>query len=242
LNAAFTTAALLLRATDKGEDDRAVVLLTPDHGRVSALAKRARGSRRRFGAALQTFCLFEAALRPRAGGLIFLETAAALEFPLGAEPGWDSLAAGWLFLELADALSTQGTAQPAFFELLLGGLRRLGSGAEGPPAVRLSVLWGALAQAGWAPDPTRCVSCGSTGPHSDLALDPGRGGLLCPRCRPAGARVIPGAVVEQWEAASEGRPLGTVLPETEGPLLRWVEHHIGRALRTQALIGDGGPR
>ena len=32
MSAPFTTEALLLKATDKGEDDRSVVLLTPDHG------------------------------------------------------------------------------------------------------------------------------------------------------------------------------------------------------------------
>ena len=39
--------ALLLKAADRGEDDRLLTLLTPEHGRVPALARHARGSKRR---------------------------------------------------------------------------------------------------------------------------------------------------------------------------------------------------
>jgi len=231
----FVTEALLLRSTDRGEDDRSVVLLTPGHGRVAALAKRARGSRKRFGAALQAFCLFEAALRPRGGGLVFLENATAREFPLGMEPDWEGMASGWLFLDLADALATAGTSHPEFFELVLGGLRRLGKGGEAPAAVRLSVLWGALAQAGWAPDLERCVACGSQGPWQGLALDPARG-LLCPRCRRAPLAALDSGALEQWRCAAAGRPIAAPTPEAEQGLLLWAEHHAGRALRSASLV------
>jgi DNA repair protein RecO (recombination protein O) len=232
---AFTTPALLLRSMDRGDDDRVVFLLTPAHGRVSALARHARGSRRRFGAALQPFCLFEAALRPRDGGFFYLNTVAALEFPLGAEASWESMAAGWLFLDLADALATSGTAQPAFFELVLGGLRRLGTGAEGAAAVRLSVLWGSLEQAGWAPDLERCVACGSAGAWPDFSMDAARGGLLCPSCRGEGGLVLPPEVLDQWKDLARGAAPRACLPEAERGLLRWIEYHTGRALLSASL-------
>jgi DNA repair protein RecO (recombination protein O) len=237
MQGSFSTAALLLRSTDRGDDDRIVFLLTPAHGRVAALAKRARGSRRRFGAALQPFCLFEAALLPRDGGFFYLNSVAAQEFPLGTEPSLESMAAAWLFLELADALATAGTAHPAFFELVLGGLRRLGLGAEGPAAVRLSVLWGSLDMAGWAPDLERCVACASPGPWPDCSLDAARGGLLCPACRAAGASILRPEVLAQWKDLAQGRPLAKCLPQAEAGLLRWVEYHTGQALRSVSLSG-----
>jgi DNA repair protein RecO (recombination protein O) len=233
----FTTEALLLKATDKGEDDRSVVLLTPDHGRVSALAKRARGSRRRFGAALQQFCLFEAALRPKSGGLVFLEAATAKEFPLGSAAGWDSMAAGWLFLDLADALCTAGTAHPAYFELVLGGLRRLGKGLEDSAAVRLSVLWGSLELAGWAPDLRACSGCGSEGPWPDLGLDPARG-LLCPDCRATGSPALDQAVLQAWRRAAQGQAQSAPPAAAEQGLLRWAEYHVGRALPSAAMAAS----
>jgi DNA repair protein RecO (recombination protein O) len=230
----FTTEALLLRSTDKGEDDRAVVLLTPEQGRLTALAKHARGSKRRFGAALQPFCLFEAALRPRGGGLAFLESVTALEFPLGSAPGFDAMAAAWLFLDLADALCTAGTSQPAYFELLLGGLRRLGRGSESAASVRISVLWGSLELAGWAPDLDACAGCGSKGPWKGLSLDPARG-LLCPSCRPAGTMSFAGDFLALWRSAAQGQPMADAPAEAEQALLRWAEFHAGRAFPSAAL-------
>jgi len=237
MSAPITSPALLLRSTDKGDDDRMVVLLTPAYGRVAALAKHARGSRRRFGAALQPFCLFEASLRSREGGFFYLNSVTAMEFPLGAEPGLDLMTAAWMFLDVADAFSTSGTAHPAFFELVLGGLRRLGIGAEGNYAVRLSVLWGSLELAGWAPDLDFCVACGSPGPWQDLSLDANRGGLLCPSCRSAGATVFPADVLTQWRALAQGLPPGPCLPQAEAGLLRWIEYHCGQALRSVSLSG-----
>ena len=57
----LVTQALVLRVTDYGEADRIVTLLTERYGKVSALARGARSSRRRFGAALSSFGFGEAA-------------------------------------------------------------------------------------------------------------------------------------------------------------------------------------
>ena len=46
------TDAIVIRLTDYGESDRIVTLLTERHGKVTAIAKGARRSRKRFGGAL----------------------------------------------------------------------------------------------------------------------------------------------------------------------------------------------
>ena len=48
----LATQCLVLRVVDYGDADRIVTLLTAAHGKISALAKGARSSRRRYGAAL----------------------------------------------------------------------------------------------------------------------------------------------------------------------------------------------
>ena len=55
MSQAILTAAIVLRVTDYGEADRIVTLLTESHGKVSALARGAKKSRKRFGAALGLF-------------------------------------------------------------------------------------------------------------------------------------------------------------------------------------------
>jgi DNA repair protein RecO (recombination protein O) len=231
--------ALLLKAADRGEDDRLLTLLTPEHGRLTALARHARGSKRRFGAALQPFCLFHATLRPSGAGLVFLEQALAAEFPLGNEPGLEAMAAGWLFLELAEQLCPQSQPQAAFFELVLGGLRRLGLGKEGAPAVRLSVLWQALALEGWAPDPCLCMRCGQSKPLTGLS--PGADGGICAGCwRPLDGPRVGEAAAAAWMAVAQGRPPATTPPEAEAALRRWVAHHTGRDLRSGQLEWGAG--
>lgn len=204
-----TGPVLLLRSVDTGDADRTVTLLSPEHGKFGAFARHARGSKKRFGAALQPFCLFEAAWKPRAAGLSFLESAQALEFPLGADPGLEDLGSAYLFLELANELCPHGEPQAAFFELVLGGLRRLGKGAEDPAGVRLSVLWGALSLAGLSPD-----------------LESGHG---------LGARDLDALDREALLNAAGGRPILQARPRAERALLDQVALHLGRALRTAGL-------
>lgn len=237
------TPALILQLAERGDDDRWASLLCPELGRIQALARHARGSKRRFGGALQPFILVNAALRSRSGGLFFLEDLHALEHPLGAEPSLEELAAGWFFLELAQQLCPQGQPQPAFFELLLGGLRRVGKRVEPLAAVRLSVLWGALDLEGWAPSLDHCQRCGSQPPWDRFSLDPAAGACLCGACSGAlQGEALPGAVWDQWRAAAEGRPMPGTLPQAESALLRWVEHQIGRPLQAARFnfspIGD----
>jgi DNA repair protein RecO (recombination protein O) len=225
------TPALLLRASDRGDDDRWLSLLTPRLGRIHALARHARGSKRRFAGALQPFVLTDLALRSR-GGLFFVEEARAVEFPLGPEPGLDALAAAWLFVDLAEELCAQGHEQEAFFELMLGGLRRVGQGAENLGALRLSVLWSALALEGWAPDLELCARCGDPAPWPRLSMQASQGGLLCPQCSPAGLAGQDAATHQAWRDAAAGRPQGAPPAGAEAALLAWVEHQIGRPLRS----------
>jgi DNA repair protein RecO (recombination protein O) len=225
-----------LKSTDTGDDDKVVTLLSPEHGRFGALARHARASKRRFGPALQPFCLFEAAWRPKPAGLAFLESVHALEFPLGADPGLETVGSAYLFLELAHELCPLAEPQPAFFELVLGGLRRLGMRAETPEAVRLSVLWGALTLAGLAPTLDACALCGKAWPFEPGTLSPFSGGGLCAGCAPGRGGVQLDAVA--WQAlrrAAQGLPQPVHSAKAEAALLAWLSHHLGRALRTAHL-------
>ena len=74
---------VVLRAVDYGEADRVVTLLTRERGKVSAFARGARASRRRFGGALEPFTLLTAEARERAGSdLLGLDAVAVVRgFP-----------------------------------------------------------------------------------------------------------------------------------------------------------------
>jgi DNA repair protein RecO (recombination protein O) len=72
---AQATAALLMRAVDYRDADRILTLFTQDLGKVSAIARGARSSRRRFAGALEPYAIIKVELAPSRGELWTLGSA-----------------------------------------------------------------------------------------------------------------------------------------------------------------------
>jgi DNA repair protein RecO (recombination protein O) len=71
----LVTDALLLRATDYRDADRIVTLFTRDAGKLSALARGARGSKRRFAGSLEPYSVIRVELDEARGELLTLKRA-----------------------------------------------------------------------------------------------------------------------------------------------------------------------
>ncbi|MDB4974137.1 MAG: recombination and repair protein RecO [Myxococcaceae bacterium] len=69
------TDALLLRATDYRDADRIVTLFTRDAGKLSAVARGARGSKRRFAGSLEPYAVIRVELDERRADLLGLKRA-----------------------------------------------------------------------------------------------------------------------------------------------------------------------
>jgi DNA repair protein RecO (recombination protein O) len=190
---------ILLRAVSTGEADRVVTLLTRAAGKVAAVAKGARKSRTRFGAALAPFVVGEAALRDRRGQeLMGLDRFDARRdyTRLAGDPV--KYAHASYATELVRELSPPRQPEHAPFELLEA---LYGVVAELPPAadtLRAFEL-GLLDALGLRPVLDRCLSCGAEDETvldaPGALLDPALGGLRCHRCAPqahaAGVRPLP---------------------------------------------------
>src|SRR4051794_4330014 len=70
-----TTAALLMRAVDYRDADRILTLFTQDLGKLSAIARGARSSRRRFAGALEPYAIIRIEVTPSRGELWTLGSA-----------------------------------------------------------------------------------------------------------------------------------------------------------------------
>ncbi len=70
-----TTDALLLKATDYRDADRIVTLFTRDAGKLSAVARGARGSKRRFAGSLEPYSVIRVELEEGRGELLTLKRA-----------------------------------------------------------------------------------------------------------------------------------------------------------------------
>jgi DNA repair protein RecO (recombination protein O) len=189
----LVTRALLARSVDYGESDRILTLLTEDGGKLSALARSARKSRKRFGAALSLFVLGEAELGPpRRGSDLrplerfdpLLDLAGSISADLG------KMTHGSYVLELARDLWPAEQTDPALFELVASTLAAI---AEVPPSPRLLRCFelSLLAIIGLAPSFDRCVRCGEAIDEPSqrpglLGFSATSGGAICADCGPHG--------------------------------------------------------
>jgi len=181
------TPCLVLKVVNFGDADRIVTLLTQEFGKVSALAKGARTSRRRFGAALASFGYGEALLEERPGQELFVlsELHMSQGFPnLPLELCRFGYAA--YACELCLHLCPPQVPEPRVLRLLvtmLDELDRLPL-SQKPKALLLRAFeLQVLSAVGLALQIEDCAACGDVVPDAPLVpLDVERGGVLCSRC------------------------------------------------------------
>ncbi len=184
--------AILLDRVAYGERDLVLTLLTRDYGLVSAIARSARGSLRRFGGALDLFVVFQARLRlrppPRLSALLGVDP--VRQFP-GILEDLARLEAGQAMLTAARDLLQDAPAPPRAFDFVVAQLERL---EQAPPELAhlplLDLCMGLLAEVGHVPTGTRCPACHRPLEHGGVLLD--GGSIVCHACgRNLGGVVVP---------------------------------------------------
>lgn len=185
--------AVTIRLRDLGETDSIVDLLTREHGRISAVAKAARKSRRRFGGRLQQFVCMAISITERPSGrLAQLQDVRVKEVFYGLAGDLEQMTAAQVLLELVALLSVPGAEGARSFDWLLAGWRTLQSTSLHRAELYAAMLSFLHMQGMLAPF-DRCAQC-SVAPRR-ACFDAQAGGLLCQDCRPHGVR-LPAALVE----------------------------------------------
>jgi DNA repair protein RecO (recombination protein O) len=190
----LATPAILLRAVAYGEADRIVTLLGRATGRVSALARGARKSQRRFGGGLGMAATGVATLRERPGAeLLALEAFDIVEARMGLGQDVGRAAHAAYALELCEKLCAPRQPEGPVYDWLDGFLGRLETGAATALRVRVFEL-GLLERLGLAPALESCVACGRADlddTAETLRWHPSRGGVVCTHCARTGALLAP---------------------------------------------------
>lgn len=252
---AISARALVLRSVPYRDSDVVLTLFTDERGKVSALARGARKSRRRFGAGIGLFAVSEMELTNRGGSeMWFIDSCKLVGDYTRLASDIVATAHASYALELVRELTAAEQADAAIFDLLVDLFDTLK--ALGPaPAVLRAFEIQLLAHLGLEPDLDRCVVCGRDDVFGDeLFLDGVRGGLSCRGCARRGA---PGVkpITEQARAflrfaravprladAHPGRPNGpgdgeqTGAAEARDPLLATVLSHVGKPLKSIEFI------
>lgn len=182
--------ALLLRRVEYGESDLVLTLLTDTSGRVSALARGARKSVKRFGGVLEPMHTLRIAYDDRSGAELITLREARLE---RARPflvtSLERMQAAGQALNWVRKAAPPRTPEPEVWAAMEAFLDQLGNPDDTSSVrARLAATGLRLLSAfGWGIDFERCVSCGKA-PLSGQAgaVDAARGGLVCRDC--GGAR------------------------------------------------------
>jgi DNA repair protein RecO (recombination protein O) len=245
---------VVLRTVDYGESDRVVTLFSRERGKVSAFARGARASRRRFGGALEPFTLVSAEVRSRsASELLGLDSTTVLRGHGGIRGDLARIACASYATEVARELVREHEPHPELFELLLEYLDLLDRAPARPATLRAYEL-GALHAAGLAPRLDACARCGDALDPSARAVrfDPGHGGALCTGCSASGSPGTPLLsrvaidALGRLQAGGLASALAEPLPPPAGRELRealgaFLEHHLGRKLASRRFLDEVGP-
>jgi DNA repair protein RecO (recombination protein O) len=214
-----TTAALVLRRTPYRDADLVVTLFTEGLGQVTALARSARKSQRRFGGSLEPFHTLRAELTETAGAELVTLASAQIEIArTSLYTHLDGMEAAGKFLGWLRHATPAHTPEPQLWRLARACLDELDAASAAPtegesagprkssPA-RVLAAHGLqlLAASGWRLELERCVQSGTRCPEGKAAMiDPERGGLVSQAEGGAPFRVS-GAVRRRLIATQDGR-------------------------------------
>ncbi len=240
------TRGLVLRTFDQGESDRLVHLYTERLGRVSAIAKGARRSRRRFPGLLEIFSVLELELfEPPRASLMRLDGAVLSRCFEGLAAELGRYAIGCQLLEILDRLTGEREANPDLYHFAVGVLD-LVEREKPDRLLALLVVTKTLARLGYRPQLVRCALCGrplesKSGPVSFALRE---GGTVCSRCVTSGEARIPAKLLAAVELGirsplRERDELGLdarEVREAEALLERFFRFHVGLELKTAEFM------
>lgn len=189
----YTTECVVLRHTDLGEADRIVVLLTPDRGLLRAVAKGVRKPSSKSSGHLDL--LRHVSISVHVGRTLdVIGQAETVNSFRDLHRSLDRLSKAFYLCELTERFSLEGAAGPGTFRMLVDSLGHL-------PQSRMPSLFlrwyemRILHLNGFQPEIQQCADCASRlAPefHTFSAL---RGGIVCPKCRPAESdKLLPASV------------------------------------------------
>ncbi len=230
--------AVVLGMVNYGERDRIVRLLTPELGRVSALARGARGSRRRFGGTLDLGARLRVMLRRGRGELWHLQEAELVEPRLGLRDSLLSMGLLSYGTELVGAFAREHHAEPRLFGLLEVFLTVLDAATAPPGSMfRAGLEIKTLTVAGFAPILLRCVRCGEALEGLAHVSMEGGGALHrdCGAGEPVDAEFL--HALERARMTRLVELLDLELPPGPAWLLaRFAEHHLQRGLSSRSWL------
>ena len=195
----FTTDALVLRTVDTGEHDRLAILLTPENGQITVLAKGARSQKSQYAALTQPFVYGNFEIY-RKGEMNWLRGGSVTEYFPGVREDIVKLSLAVYLADVAREVTGEYVAGVDILRMTLNSLYALARDKVTPRIVKAVYEWRTAGYAGYMPDMSHCRVC-----HGEITegmyLDVMNGRLLCGECL---RRMSAAATREAANAAQKG--------------------------------------
>ena len=176
----YVTDAIVLSRFELGEADRVLTLLTPEYGKIRAIARGIRRQTSRLGGSLEPFAELRVALAHGRTFEVVTQVAVGRSF-LRLRDALESAATAWYLAELADRSSEEGARADALYDLLRRAYELLEAGMA-PGRVARWYEMRLADQLGVRPEVDRCVECDRMlEPTEAFRWVPALGGVLCER-------------------------------------------------------------
>lgn len=230
--ATFRDEGVVLRTMKLGDADRIVTFVTPEHGKVRAVAKGIRKPKSKLAGRLEP--MTQVSMMCWKGRELDVVTQVeVIDHFRPIREDLDRMPAAFTMLEAVDHVAVERQPAPEVFRVLTGALRTLAEGTG--PVLLGAFLFRLLALEGVGPVVDCCVSCGEEVPL--VSYDIGAGGFCCRACR-SGQAVTP----ETVELVSQilggelrkalAAPASRATAEVERLATASMEYHLDRRLRS----------
>ncbi len=218
------TRALVVGRVATGDADIILTLFTEQLGRVSAIARHAKRSQRRFGGALEPLHTIVVQLSERAGAELMSLREAKIELVrtklLSNLEAMEAAgrALGWL-----RRAAPERAPETRLWRHTITLLDALNSATMASAAGALAAYGLALLESiGWGLELEACVGCGAPCPQKKPAFfDPTRGGLVCRACGGGPSRI--GAPLRLAMAEARNGEMNAVGANDAAPVIELVE-------------------
>jgi DNA repair protein RecO (recombination protein O) len=230
--------AFLVRTADMGETDRRLTFFTETDGSMTAVAKAARRSRKRFGGALQKYFLLDVVWTEEPKKMSILTSASILASFWEIVANWERVRYADHLLELVSSLFPQSGPKSKAFAFLLAGFRSLSAG-ESPASVGRKAEAAFLALGGWGPDLSACRRCGS-GESRSFRFVVSEGRIYCGACSGRAGELLSLGAVRTWRALQASSPATvgririqeSILEELQNVMPKYLKWNFGGPFRS----------
>ncbi|MEE4314403.1 MAG: DNA repair protein RecO [Desulfofustis sp.] len=219
--------AVVLDCLDHGESDKIVTFFCRDIGKLSAIAKGAPRSKKRFVNKLELFSFLQITCSQSAPDrLAVLTEADLINGFIGLRQSFTAYQAASIVRECILLASGEKQRDDQLFQLLLWTLHALNN-RDGQKAVIALFLIKLFDCIGYRPDFSLCQRCSTPWPSGQQGLfSPLTGGLICPACL---------AVAEAGGRRLSAGTIQTIAMVQRQPPTRLNRCKIGRAVLTETL-------